>query len=166
MSGSTSKKVLVERFDRELLRGFVNPQSFAGAAGIELISPDGSVVLLPFESIKAVCFVKDMDGPSLLAERREFLARPKSAGLWVDLRFRDGDHLEGLIPNNLLQIEALGFSIVPPESAGNTQRVFIPRQALSTISVLGVVGSPLKLRRSAKARPEQQITLFAEDDQR
>jgi hypothetical protein len=166
LSGSTSKKVLVERFDREPLRGFVNPQSYLAAQGIELMSPDGSLAVILFESVKAVCFVRELEGPSLSHERREFLARPKSAGLWVDLLFRDGDRMEGLIPNNLLQIEGVGFVITPPESAGNTQKVFIPRQALREISVLGVVGSRLKDRRpKQKAKAEQQITLFSEDVQ-
>ena len=81
-------------------------------------------------------------------------------GLWVRLRFRDGDILEGVMPNNLLQIEAYGFSVVPPDSFSNQQRVFVPRVSLQAVEVLGVVGSPLK--RKAKPAGKDQIGLFEE----
>ena len=50
------------------------------------------------------------------------------AGLWVNLRFRDGGVLEGIIPNNLMQLEASGFTVTPPDSLGNQQRVLVPRE--------------------------------------
>jgi hypothetical protein len=82
-------------------------------------------------------------------------------GLWVRLRFRDNDVMEGVMPNNLLQVEQYGFTVVPPDSYGNRQRVFIPRQALRSVEVLGVVGSPLT-KRKAKPALEEQIRLFDE----
>jgi hypothetical protein len=109
-----------------------------------------------------VCFVRDLEGPPLSTERREFLARPKTIGLWVAITFRDGDRLEGTVPNNLLLMEPYGFALTPPEASGNTQRVFAPRQALTEIQVLGVVGSPLRPSRKAKPSTEQ-IKLFSED---
>jgi hypothetical protein len=162
VSGSTSKKVLVDRFDRETLRGWVNPQSWLQSGGLELVTPQGNASVLPFDQVKAVSFVRDLDGVGILGERREFLARPKSVGLWVGLRFRDGDRLQGVVPNNLLLLETQGYSIVPPEAGGNTQRVFVPKQALLEVSVLGVIGSAVSRARPRKPAPDQ-ITLFSED---
>jgi hypothetical protein len=159
VSGSTTKRVLVERFDRETVAGYVNPQSFLQGTGVELIRPDGSIALFPLDQIKCLCFVRDLDGLAVSAERRQFLVRPKAAGLWVELRFRDGERLEGLIPNNLLQLDTTGFSITPPDAAGNTQRVYVPRQALAELVVLGVIGSPARRRPREPERP-QQIRLF------
>jgi hypothetical protein len=51
VSSSTTKRVLLERFDREPLKGFVNPQSMLQAGGVELLRPDGSVVVVPYEQI-------------------------------------------------------------------------------------------------------------------
>ena len=62
--------------------------------------------------------------------------------------------MEGILPNNLLQIESHGFMVVPPDPYGNRQRVFVPRAALLGVEVLGVVGSPLK-KRKAKADAER-----------
>lgn len=161
MSGSTVKKVIVERFDREKMRGFVSPQAFLLPAGLELLSPDGSLAQVPYEQIKAVSFVRDQEGQGVLAERRTFLARPKTAGLWIELKFRDGEMLEGVLPNNLQALDVYGYTITPPEAAGNAQRVFVPRQALSEVTVLGVVGGKRKRPESSPAT--QQIRLFSEE---
>ena len=163
MSGSTTKRVLLERFDREPIRGFVNPQTMLQAGGVEILRPDGSLAVVPFEQIKAVCFVRDLEGDAVFAERTQFATRPKSTGLWVSLEFRDGAHLEGIIPNNLLQLDALGYTLSPPEATGNAQRVFVPRQALKEIQVLGVIGTPRPPGRRPKPQPVEQIKLFGED---
>ena len=158
MSGSTTKKVILDRFDRERIRGFVHPQSYLHEAGVEVMSPDGSVVVVPYVQIKAVSFVRDPDGDGVFQERREYLARPKALGLWVELRFGDGDLLQGVLPNNLQVLEAHGYTFTPPETAGNAQRVFVPRQALVEVIVLGVNGTKKKPVRSAA--DVQQISLF------
>jgi len=54
MSASTAKKVLVDRYDRSLLRGFVQPQSYRTPDGLELMSPDGSLTIVPYLQIKCV----------------------------------------------------------------------------------------------------------------
>lgn len=160
MTSSTTKKVIVERFDRPALRGFCNPQDFLKPEGVEFLAPDGNLAIIPFEQIKVLSFVRDLDGQGVLGERREFIARPKSAGLWVSVSFRDGAKLEGLHPNNLLSVEASGYSLTPPEAGGNAQRVFIPRQAVREIVVLGVIGN--KRRPRPAPRDSRQITLFSE----
>lgn len=160
MATSTTKKVLIDRFDRPTMRGFVNRQAMTGKDGVELLSMDGQAALVPYEQIKVLSFVRDWEGKSVLNERRDFLARPKTAGLWVELLFRDGDRLEGVIASNLLLIEGAGYFVTPPEAAGNAQTVFVPRQALAAVNVLGVVG----IKRIRQQRRESaQITLFPAD---
>ena len=157
MSTSTSKKALVLRFDREPLPGFVNPQNFATPSGIELLTPQGQVLVLPFSEVKLVCFVKDFSDSPNVFEKRQFAARPKTLGLWVRLKFRDGELLEGLLSSNLLQIEQFGFTVAPPDPT--LQRIFVPRAALTDLEVLGVIGSAL---RKLRARPvsQDQLQMF------
>ena len=159
MSGSTNKKVIIERYQRETLRGFVNPQMWLSSHTLELLSPEGVVQQIPYEEVKVVSFVKDLDGSPLSAERRLFTTRPKTEGLWVRMLFRDGDYLDGLLANNLLQLDPQGFAIVPPDPGANIQRVFVPRAALSALKVLGVIGSPLRRRKRAPPAKDQ-ISLF------
>ena len=160
MAGSTTKKAVIRRFNREPVAGYVNPLSYLQPSGVELLSAQGNISTLPYDEIKTVAFVRDFDSPPE-SERRLFQTRPKMEGLWVSLQFRDGDVMEGIMPNNLLSVEPYGFTLIPPDPYGNQQRIFIPRPALRSLQVLGVVGSPLK-KRKAKAPPKEQIRLFDE----
>lgn len=158
MASSTAKKVIVRRFDRENLTGFVNIFSYLQPNAIELLTPEGALVLLPYDEVRSVCFVKDFEAEA--ESRRVFMTRPKLEGLWVRMMFRDGEILDGILPNNLLAWEVSGFTVTPPEPDANNQRVFVPRSALKSIQVLGVVGSPLRPKRRKAGPASDQPTLF------
>jgi Family of unknown function (DUF6982) len=151
---STNKKVLVVRFDREPVEGFVQ----STADPIEVLTPEGNLLKIPATETKVVCFVRDFDGnlpwPPV---QRTFLARPKTPGIWVKLLFRDGDTLEGVLANNLVLLEPGGFSILPPDST----RIYAPRQSLREVQVLGVIGSSAR-RKTAKKPAEGQLEMFGE----
>src|SRR5229473_1280754 len=100
---------------------------------------DGTVAVVPYHEIKTVCFVRDFEPTEAPPDRLVFHTRPKMDGLWVRMRFRDGEVMDGILSNN--------------------QKIFSPRQALSEFHVLGVVGSPLT-RRRRKEVPKEQIGLF------
>lgn len=160
MAGSTTKKAILRRYEKEPLTGYINPVSFQQPAGVEWLSAEGHAATIPYSDIKWIAFVREF-ASSGEPERPLFQTRPKMEGLWVRLRFRDGDVMEGVMPNNLLQLEYYGFTVVPPDSFSHRQRVFVPRTSLQGIEVLGVVGSPLK-RRKAKPAGKEQIGLFEE----
>ena len=159
MAGSTNKRVLISRFDREALSGFVNPQNYLLPEGLEVLSQDGAVTVLPYSEVKLVCFVRDFQQGEPRKELRLFTTRPKMEGLWIRMRFRDGDAMDGLLTNNLLLLEPYGFSVVPPDPGFQNQRVFIPKAALSGVQVLGVIGSPLRIRKT-KPTAKEQIEMF------
>ena len=92
--------------------------------------------------------------------RKAFLSRPKLDGLWVRLRYSDGETLEGVIPNDLLNLLDNGVQITPPDLNSNTDRIFVPRAALREITVLGVVG--IARRKPAAAPAAAQPRLFNE----
>lgn len=158
MSPSTTKKVFIRRFEREPAHGFANPQNYLQPNGIEILTPDGSSVLLGYREVKWVAFVREFPASSGPEERKVFHTRPKMEGLWVRLLFRDNDLMEGILPNHLLQIDPYGFAFVPPDPFSNNQRIFVPREALRDIHVLGVVGG--KAGRTKKAETKDQISLF------
>jgi hypothetical protein len=160
LAASTTKKAIVRRYDKESLAGYLNPVSFLQPTGVELLSADGNLATVPYGDIKAIAFVRDF-AAATEPDRRLFHTRPKMEGLWVSLQFRDGDVMEGMMPNNLLQVENYGFTVIPPDSFSNNQRFFVPRASLRAVQVLGVVGSPLK-KRKAKGAPKEQIGLFDE----
>ncbi len=142
------------------MEGFVQLPEGLTPDGLELLSPAGSLTRLPVAEVRAICFIREFEARETWRKQRTFLNRPKAAGLWVRLKFRDGEVLEGVMQNNLLG-EPNGFAIVPPDPTLQNQRIFVPREAVTTVEVLGVIGSPLR-RRAAKVDPDEgkQIELF------
>jgi hypothetical protein len=161
LAASTAKKVLIRRFDREPLTGFVNAQTYLQPQGVELLTPGGACLVVPYSEIKVVCFVRDFGSVEPTQEKKVFNTRPKTDGLWVRMELRDGEVLDGILSNNLLQLTPEGFTVTPPDAYSNNQKLFVPRAALSQFNVLGVVGSPLT-RRKPKPAAEGQIGLFEE----
>ncbi len=157
---AANKKVLISRFDREALEGFVQPPDAWSNGSIELLTPSGAILQVPFTDVKAVCFVRDFGKGETWRVNRTFQTRPKAPGLWLRLCFRDGESLEGIAPNNLLQNEPRGFSVTPPDPTFQNQRVFVPREALSRVEVLGVIGSPLRRPRRPEPEKRSQLEMF------
>jgi hypothetical protein len=161
---STHKKVLVSRFDRETLSGFVNPNGYLLADGLELMTQGGSVNRVPYDEVKLVCFVRDFQQGEPRKELRLFTTRPKLEGLWLRMYFRDGDTMDGILSNNLLQLDTYGFSVVPPDPGFQNQRIFVPKAALARMEVLGVVGSPLRTPRKPKLTAKEQLEMFGKPE--
>jgi hypothetical protein len=157
---STHKKVVVELQDRKLLKGYLNPTRLPGVEILDLLTPEGQHEEVPLEKVRAIYFVRDLN-EDIGLDRKSFLSRPKLDGLWVRLRFRDGDNLEGVIPNDLLGFLDNGLQITPPDFNSNTDRIFVPRSALTELTVLGVVGIARK-KPAAPAPPGAQPRLFNE----
>src|SRR5271165_7096587 len=124
------------------------------------MTQSGSVNVVPYDEVKLVCFVRDFQQGEPRKELRLFTTRPKLEGLWLRMYFRDGDAMDGLLSNNLLQLETYGFSVIPPDPGFQNQRVFVPKSALRTIQVMGVIGSPLRQGRRAKPVPKEQLEMF------
>jgi hypothetical protein len=152
---SSNKKVLVVRFDRETLAGFLQLPGGLEGDVVELLRPEGNLIRIPLAETKLVCFVRDFEGGETWRDHRVFSTRPKMAGIWVRFAFRDGDWLEAVAPNDLLRFEPGGFQAVPPDPTFHNQRIFVPRAAVSSVQVLGVIGSPLRRRVKEPAKAGQ-----------
>ena len=146
------------RFERESVHGFVQTPGGFTDDSVELLTPAGTLMRLPYSEVKAVCFVRDFDGGDTWHEHRSFASRPKAPGLWVRLVFQDSDSTEGMLANNLMLLEPNGFFIIPPDPTFQNQRIFVPRMALREVQVVGVIGGKRKVSRPAK--PEGQLEMF------
>ena len=155
---STHKKVIVNFSDRTALQGYLNPLRLPSDP-LDLLTTTGEHREIPLKEIRAVYFVRDFT-EDYEPERKAFLSRPKLDGLWVRLKFRDGETLEGVVPNDLLALLDSGLQITPPDLNGAAVRIFVPRSALSEVSVLGVVG--VARRKPAPAPLAAQPKLFSE----
>lgn len=157
-SASTLKKVVVAFYDREKLEGYLNPLRVQGPEPLDLLTVNGEHKPLSMKNVRAIYFVRDFNG-DYEPERKAFLSRPKLEGLWVRLKFRDNEMLEGVVPNDLLALLDSGVQITPPDLNGAVPRIFVPREALSELTVLGVVG--IARRKPATPAPAQP-KLFSE----
>ena len=107
---SAHKKVIVRRLTGETLPGYLPLSGFLRNRGIDLLDLSGRVIPLLLNDIKHICYVRDFNlndtmNPERLT-RRNFLARPRTEGLWLRMTFRGADILEGLAPTDLAPAHA------------------------------------------------------------
>jgi len=145
MPSSTHKKVVVRKMDRDSVNGYVAPANFVREGKLELLNTAGNVVAIDLRDIKGVYFVREF-GDSESLSRKTFTSRPRTEGLWVRLKFKDNEVLEGMMPNDL---------------RSNTQRIFVPRSSLESLTVLAVIGATRR-HRKAVAADTRQVQLFGE----
>lgn len=156
---STHKKVVIVLADKTPFRGYLNPARLGQSDLIDLLTPDGEHQEIPLLRVRSIYFVREFSD-DFEPERKAFLSRPKLDGLWVRLRYLDGETIEGVVPNDLLSMLDHGIQITPPDLNSSTDRIFIPRSALSELTVLGVVG--IARRKPAAPPAASQPRLFNE----
>lgn len=160
-SGSSRKKVIVRKFSRDWHSGYVDPVGFAHDGQLELLDMTGKVLVMTLRDVKLMCFVRefptgDSTDPERLV-RRNFTSRPRTPGLWIRLRWKDGDELEGLASNDLSWLEPEGIQFTPPDLRSNTQRLFVPRTALQSVEIVAVIHANMR----RKLDVAEQEGLFA-----
>ncbi len=165
-TSSTRKRVVIRKLDKTLIKGFLDPNGYL-ANEMEVLDREGRLVHVPMSGVKGVFFVRDFEGNPDRAERKIFRSRPRLAGLWVRMTFKDTEVLEALLANDLLAVDPQGFLVTPPDVYSNNLRIFIPRTALAELEVLGVISDGVVRRmsqRAAQARAniatEKQFGLF------
>ena len=169
------KKVIVRGFSPGLLRGYLAPSGFlrqaASEPALELLDLEGRQQVISLQEVRMVSFVRDFNlsddsNPERLM-RRTFLARPRTEGLWVRLTLRGEEQIDGLAPLDLAFADGLahdlGLQFTPPDIRGNTQRIYVPRSAISALQIIAVVTTPSKRRAMempmAVQGTEAQLTL-------
>ena len=164
MPPSTSKRIVLYRWDRQPEAGVIDPSSYLFPDRIEWITLEGRLQLCPFDSCKAVCFVSENGKSDLFTHHTVFTARPRLPGLWTRFFFRDGTMLDGVLSHNLLEWPLSGFFLIPPQAKATRQRVFLPRAALIATELRGVVGGAAKAGagHTPEARPDndRQLSIF------
>ncbi|KAA6456199.1 hypothetical protein DYQ86_25685 [Acidobacteria bacterium AB60] len=163
---SQRKPVIVRRFTRDWLAGYAPSVFLSDAPELEVLDTAGKVLRLAWNSIKWVCYVRDLavspadqGNPERLIHKR-FTIRPRTAGLWLRMTLQDGEELEGLAANDRTLIDGAGLLLTPPDQRSNTQRIFVPRSAIQSLEVVSLIGAAR--RRSAEA-PQPELFGGTED---
>jgi hypothetical protein len=155
---SHRKPVIVRKFSRDWVAGYAGGTFVSEAPELEILDLTGKVVTIGWEAVKWVCYVRDFpSGESTNPERllqKKFAVRPRAAGLWLRMTLTDGDELEGLATNDRTLIEGAGLLLTPPDTRSNTQRVYVPRAAIQTLEVVGLIGTGRGKREAGVTQPE------------
>jgi hypothetical protein len=158
------KKVIVRKWNRDWISGYLPLSDFIQEHALAVLDLDGKVTPVSLEEVKWVCFVRDFnvserETPERLL-RKTFSHRPRTQGLWFRVRLRDNDLIEGMAQNDVSLLESSGLFLIPPDSRSNTQRIFVPRQAMTGLEVQAVIRAGMP-RKPAEAVQE---TLFKQQN--
>jgi hypothetical protein len=144
---SVRKPVIVRKFSREWCAGYATVGFSGDGTELEILDPAGKVIRMEWDQVKWVCYVRDLPAassqqadPERLLQKR-FSTRPRTAGLWLRMTLTDGEELEGLATNDRYLIYGAGILLTPPDTRSNTQRIFVPRQAIQALEVVSVIGA-------------------------
>ena len=167
---STQKKVVVRSFAGVTTAAYAPQSGFLHAGSASVMLVDGRLAEFPLATLKHIAYVRDFNlqdqaDPERLV-RRSFTGRPRGEGLWLRIHFIDDDTMEGLTDVSLVLLDSLiedrGIFLTPPDTRGNTQRLFVPRTSMRSLDVLGYVTSPSrKLAQLSEPKPLAQARLFA-----
>ena len=168
--GSARKPVIVRKFSREWYAGYAGAAFGQDSTALEVLDLTGKVLTIGWDTVKWVCYVRDISSsgdpanPERLLQKR-FAVRPRTAGLWLRMTLNDGDELEGIAANDRSLIAGSGLLVTPPDTRSNTQRIYVPRQAIQSLEVVSLIGAAGRKRRAEPGRGEPQPELFpAESD--
>ena len=81
---------------------------------------------------------------AVLAGNRESFARlyelyaPMVHGIWVQLQFKDGEIMEGIVLNGMHHLVEPGFFVHPTDPDANNSLIYVLKTALADFRVLGV----------------------------
>jgi hypothetical protein len=162
---SARKPVIVRKFSREWYAGYAGAVFAQDAPALEVLDLTGKVLTVAWDAVKWVCYVRDFSSSSDATNperllQKKFTVRPRAAGLWLRMTLSDGDELEGIAANDRSLVSSAGLLLTPPDTRSNTQRIYVPRQAIQTLEVVGLIGSTSRKRRPDAAGAEGQPELF------
>ena len=148
---SARKPVIVRRFSREWYAGYAGASFGQDSPALEILDLTGKVLTISWDAVKWVCYVRDFSSssdstnPERLLQKR-FAVRPRAAGLWLRMTLNDGDELEGIAANDRSLVTGAGLLVTPPDTRSNTQRIYIPRQAIQSLEVISLIGTTRRRR--------------------
>jgi hypothetical protein len=164
---SVRKPVIVRKFSRDWCAGYAGAGFGQDTAELEILDLTGKVLRIGWDQVKWVCSVRDFPvgetaNPERLLHKR-FAIRPRTPGLWLRMTLLDGEELEGLATNDRSLVEGAGLLLTPPDTRSNTQRIYVPRQAIETLEVVSLIGAAGRKRAELSGGATEQPELFPQE---
>jgi hypothetical protein len=171
---SLRKPVIVRKFSRDWCAGYAGLSFGQDTSELEILDLTGKVLRIAWDQVKWICYVRDFPAQSSGSEtanperllHKRFSTRPRTAGVWLRMTLTDGEELEGLAANDRTLLDGAGLLMTPPDTRSNTQRIYIPRAAIQTLEVVGLIGAGARKGPAARQRAAEQPELFSPDADR
>lgn len=124
----TPNLVVVQFKDKTIAKGTTN-DFFPNKAKFHLISAGGETTEISVEQLKAIFFVKDIEGDK---DRKDDYKDPISGGgRKMKVLFKDGETIIGYTLG--YSPDRQGFFITPADLKGNNERIFVVKSATDKI---------------------------------
>jgi hypothetical protein len=148
----TQHKVVVRRQDGSIVKGyFCAEDSIPALATSEQFLPrflaeesgfrttdGGTIGGLNWSEVKAIFFVSSFEGDSEQQPVQFYSQGPEIKSIWIEITFHDGEVMEGYAKNSLLNFSSGGFFLRPTSPGDNNQLIYVNRDAVVKLRVLGV----------------------------
>jgi hypothetical protein len=142
---------VVVRCDAGVIKGYLEVPQWNSADEAVQIAPEHAcdvfrirhlesnvVEEIPANEIKAVFFVSDLNGEPDRNSLRFHALEPILPGIWVQVQFRDGEIIEGIIENSIRFLNEPGFFLRPTDPGTNNKLIYVMKNWLAEHHVLGL----------------------------
>jgi hypothetical protein len=131
-----SVPVVLRFIDGRMEKCFVSPYFSHSLRVIQVIREDRSVITQPVEALKAVFFVRDLDGCDHPQDHwKEEGPESPRAGRAAVVTFSDGEKMRGRVLGDFAQ--GAGFFLYPMEPDSNNEKVFVVRASTAGVEIEG-----------------------------
>jgi hypothetical protein len=151
MSQKTKYDKVVVHSKGRVIKGYIESQEWEELEGLLVqgirhvpdvlrlrTSDDNTIQEVPVNEVKAVFFVKSFEGQGSRNDLKFFSNAPMVHGVWVQLQFKDGEIMEGIILNGMHHLTEPGFFVHPTDPDANNRLIYVLKSSLADFRVLGV----------------------------
>lgn len=104
---------------------------------VRFLDSDG-VQQIPVDEVKAVFFVNSFTGDASRNHINFHTRTPTMPGIWTQLKFDDGEVMEGIVQNSIRYLVEPGFFLIPTDPESNNKLVYVFKKRLAEHCVLGL----------------------------
>jgi hypothetical protein len=131
MTNRKTNNIVVHFLDGSVKRG-TTLDFFPSKSTFHLTAPDGSIREVNLSELKAVFFVRKLEGPEEYRERKGFFDTDNK-GKKVMVEFFDGEVIFGYTLT--FSPKKLGFFMTPGDPRSNNEKIFVVHSATKRIKI-------------------------------
>ncbi len=124
-------KIVIHFKDGSIMKGTTN-DFFPNKPGFHLTHPDGQIEKIDMEQLKALFFVKDIEGDKNHSYTYDDIV--PGGGKKISVDFNDGEMIIGYVLGYSPQRK--GFMITPADLSGNNERIYVVTSAVKNVQFI------------------------------